>query len=92
MEHIRQQNRGRILLIYNPNGVVDQDIYLAAQKSPFQIMSCKMEVSQTAEGHTIEKINLLDLGTAMLSQNPDYVLTINGAGLDNEGFLAYSRQ
>jgi spore maturation protein CgeB len=79
----------RILLIYNPHGVIDRDIYLSARNGSFQLEACKMEIAQTSEGHTIEKLDLLAVAEKISRFKPDFVLTINGAGLDNDGILSY---
>ncbi len=89
MEDNHDPSKDAFILIYNPDGVVDRDIYLAAKGSRYRVTSCKIAVSKTPEGHTVEQIDLLRLGKMMRTQKLDFLLTINGAGLDNEGFLAY---
>lgn len=82
-------NHTRILLIYNPRGVVDRDIYLASQKGPILVKPFEIDISRSPEGHTLERMDLLKIGKTILSFNPDFILTINGCGLDNDGFFAY---
>jgi len=79
----------RILLIYNPHGVVDRDICMASRNSGIEVKTFAIEVSKSPEGHTLERIDLLEIAQAILSFNPDFVLTVNGSGLDNKGFFAY---
>jgi len=86
---ITRHGKPRILLIYNPNGVIDRDIYLSARSSSFQLESCEIETAKTSEGHTLEKLDLLEVARKINSFKPDFVLTINGAGLDNDGLLSH---
>ena len=79
----------RILLIYNPQGVVDRDIYLASKSGPILVEPFEIDISRSLEGHTLERMDLLKIGQSILSFHPDFILTINGCGLDNEGFFAY---
>lgn len=78
----------RILLLYNPQGVVDRDIHLASQGGAAHVKPFAIEVSRSPEGHTLERIDLLGIAKSILSFNPDFVLTVNGSGLDNRGFFA----
>lgn len=82
-------NKHRIFLLHKPEGVVDKDIYLSAQSGSFQVESYQIKVARTIEGHTVEQLELLDVAKRMISFKPDFVLTVNGAGLDNDGFFAY---
>jgi len=86
---VASNGKPRILLIYNHYGVIDRDIYLAAQSGSFQLESCQIETAKTSEGHTVEKLDLLVVAGKINSFKPDFVLTINGAGLDNDGLLSY---
>lgn len=89
MSIMMNNDKSRILLIYNPHGVIDRDIYLSAQSSSYQLESCEIETAKTSEGHTIEKLDLLAVAKKITGFKPDFILTINGAGLDNDGLLSY---
>jgi len=79
----------RLLLIFNPKGVVDKDIWLSSRNGDIRVEAFEIELSKSPEGHTLERIDLLEIGKTILSFDPDFLLTINGGGLDNEGFLSY---
>ncbi|MBW1723752.1 MAG: glycosyltransferase, partial [Deltaproteobacteria bacterium] len=79
----------RLLLIFNPKGVVDKDIRLSSSNGDIRVEAFEIELSKSPEGHTLERIDLLEIGKTILSFDPDFLLTINGGGLDNEGFLSY---
>lgn len=83
-----QKNQPGVFLLFNPNGVVDRDICLALDAAGFQLESYPIQVSRSPEGHTLEKIDLLAIAKTILHMNPDFVLSVNGAGLDNEGLFA----
>ena len=77
----------RILLLFNPQGIVDRDVYLSAAHKSFQLQAHEIKVARTPEGHTVEKLDLFQVAKGILEFQPDFVLTINGAGLDNERLL-----
>jgi spore maturation protein CgeB len=83
-----QKSHARIFLMFNPNGVVDRDICLASKTAGFRVESYQIQSSRTADGHTLERIDLLAIAKTILKMHPDFVLSINGAGLDNEGLFA----
>lgn len=85
------QNRGepRILLLFNPEGIVDRDIYLSATQNAIHLQAHEINISRTPEGHTVERLDLFQLAKGILEFQPDFVLTINGAGLDNERLLSH---
>jgi spore maturation protein CgeB len=79
----------KIFLLYNPQGIIDKDIYLSAQNGRFQVVSREIKVTRNSEGHTLERLDLLDVAKTIISLKPDFVLTINGGGLDNDGLFAH---
>lgn len=83
-----EQMKTKIFLMHNPRGVIDRDIVMAAQDGEFKIDSYGIDVTKSPEGHTVEKIKLLEVAERINRFNPSFVLCINGSGLDNEGLLA----
>lgn len=81
-------NQPKIFLMFNPNGVVERDVCLASKSIGIQVESHGIEVFRTSEGHTAERIDLLAIAKSIMNFSPDFVLTINGAGLDNEGLFS----
>ena len=79
----------RILLLFNPQGIVDKDVYLSAAHNAFHLEAHEIRVARTPEGHTVERLDLFQVAKSILEFQPDFVLTINGAGLDNERLLSY---
>ncbi len=79
----------RILLLFNPQGIVDRDVYLSAAHSSFHLHAYEIRVARTPEGHTVERLDLFQVAKGILEFQPDLVLTINGAGLDNERLLSH---
>ena len=77
----------KIFLLYNPKGVVDKDIYLCAKGSNFHTEVAAIESSVSPEGHTLEKLDLLNVAVRIVQFKPDLVLTINGGGLATAGFF-----
>ena len=47
-----------------------------------------IDSSVNPEGHTLEKLDLLDVAVRIVQFKPDLVLTINGGGLDNDGLFS----
>ena len=78
----------KIFLLYNPKGVVDKDIYLCAKGSNFHTEVAAIDNSVSPEGHTLEKLDLLNVAVRIAQFKPDLVLTINGGGLDNDGLFS----
>ncbi len=79
----------RIFLLFNPQGIVDRDVYLSAAENSFDLQALEIQLARTPEGHTVERLDLFQVAKKILEFQPDFVLTINGAGLDNEKLLSY---
>lgn len=81
-------SKANIFLLFNPNGVVDKDIYISAEASGFTMEYGRIEISRSPEGHTFERMDILDTARRIVMFQPEFVLTVNGCGLDNNGLFS----
>jgi len=82
------QTKANIFLLFNPNGIVDKDIYLSAEGSGFNMEYGRICISRSPEGHTLERLDILDTARRIVMFQPEFVLTVNGGGLDNNGLFS----
>ena len=82
------QTKPNIFLLFNPNGVIDKDIYLSAEGSGFKMEYGRIDTSRSPEGHTLEHLDILDTARKIVMFQPEFVLTVNGGGLDNNGLFS----
>jgi spore maturation protein CgeB len=77
-----------IFLLFNPNGVVDKDIYLSSEASGFTMECGPIDISRSPEGHTLERLDIMATARRIVMFQPEFVLTVNGCGLDNNGLFS----
>lgn len=72
----------------NLNGHMDRDLVYALQQAGHEVMVEQIKTAKTQEGHLAELISSEHFISVLESFSPAMVFSLNGRGVDNDGFCA----